>query len=191
MTRSEEVTRLLARWREGDAGAADDVVKATYQELRRIARGMMRGERAQHTLQATALVHEAYLRLFQDQPAQLDSRASFLRLMAAQMKRHLIDHARRRNADKRGGGVAHANVDDIDLPAGLADESPERFLERLDQALDKLAGEHPRIATIIRLRFLEDRSIDDTAAELGMSAGTVKRDFAFGRVWLLRELGGA
>jgi RNA polymerase sigma factor (TIGR02999 family) len=190
MTRSDEVTRLLARWREGDASAGDDVVQATYQELRRIAGGMMRGERPQHTLQATALVHEAYLRLFQDQPATLESRTSFLRLMASQMKRQLIDHARRRNADKRGGGVAHANVDDFDLPAALADESPEQFLDRLDTALDRLAVEHPRVATIVRLRFLEDRSIEDTATELGMSAGTVKRDFAFGRVWLLRELTG-
>ncbi|HET9369893.1 MAG TPA: ECF-type sigma factor, partial [Vicinamibacterales bacterium] len=174
MTRSDEVTRLLARWRQGDASAGDDVVQATYQELRRIARGMMRGERPQHTLQPTALVHEAYLRLFQDQPATLASRTAFLKLMASQMKRQLIDHARRRNADKRGGGQAHANVDDVDLPAALDDESPEQFLQRLDQALDQLAAEHPRVATIIRLRFLEDRSIEDTAKELGMSAGTVK-----------------
>ena len=188
MPPSDEVTRLLARWREGDASAGDDVVEATYRELRRMAGGMMRGERPQHTLQPTALVHEAYLRLFQDQPATLESRTSFLKLMAAQMKRHLIDHARRRNADKRGGGQAHANVDDIELPAALDDESPEEFLQRLDRALDQLAAEHPRVAEIIRLRFLEDRSIEDTATALGMSAGTVKRDFAFGRVWLLRAL---
>lgn len=185
----EAVTRLLQQWRGGDQNAGDRVVAATYQELRRIARGMMRGERSNHTLQATALLHEAYLRLFQDQPVEMGSRQEFLRLMAAQMKRHLIDHARRRSADKRGGGIVHQELDGAKEPRAPQQEDPETFLARLDAALEKLAAEHPRIAEIIRLRFVADLSIEAVARALELSAGTVKRDFAFGRVWLMRELG--
>jgi RNA polymerase sigma factor (TIGR02999 family) len=184
-----QVSQLLQQWRAGDGGAADRIVAATYQELRRIARGMMRGERSNHTLQATGLVHEAYLRLFQDEPQELASKAEFLRLMAAQMKRHLIDHARRRSAEKRGGGVIHVDVGAVDAPAFESADDAETFLARLDTALEKLTVEHPRVADIIRLRFVADLSIEATARELGLSAGTVKRDYAFGRVWLLREMG--
>jgi RNA polymerase sigma factor (TIGR02999 family) len=188
MASPDDVTRLLQRWREGDPDAGARVVAATYQELRRIARGAMRGERAQHTLQATALVHEAYLRLFRDAPVALASREEFLRLMATEMRRHLIDHARRRRADKRGGGAVHEPVDEIDLPAAAAEESPEVFLARLDAALDKLMVEHPRVADVIRLRFMGDLSIEEAARALKLSAGTVKRDYALGRAWLAREL---
>jgi RNA polymerase sigma factor (TIGR02999 family) len=189
--RDASVTELLKQWRRGDQDAADRVVAATYQELRRLARAIMRGERANHTLQATALVHEAYLRLFKDAPVDMESRPAFVRLMAAQMRRHLIDHARRRAADKRGGGIAHEPIDPAAPPAISKDqeEDPEEYLARLDRALDKLALEHARVAEIIRLRFVADLSIEDTARQLGMSTGTVKRDFAFGRAWLSRELG--
>lgn len=188
MAGPDDVTRLLQLWREGDPAAGARVVAATYQELRRIARGAMRGERAHHTLQATALVHEAYLRLFLDDPVALGSREEFLRLMATEMRRHLIDHARRRRADKRGGGAVHESVDEVDLPAAAAEESPEVFLARLDAALDKLAVEHPRVADVIRLRFMGDLSIEEAARALTLSAGTVKRDYALGRAWLAREL---
>ena len=184
-----QVSQLLVQWRKGDRAAAERVLGATYQELRRIARGMMRGERSNHTLQATGLVHEAYLRLFHDEPQDLASRAEFLRLMAAQMKRHLIDHARRRLAEKRGGGVVHEELGPIDPAAPESDQSAETFLAKLDTALEKLAVEHPRVADIIRLRFIADLSIEATARELRLSPGTVKRDFAFGRVWLMREIG--
>ena len=183
-----DVTQLLRDWRRGDPHAADQVVDAVYTELRRIARGMMRGERAHHTLQPTALVHEAFLRLCRDQPVDLASRAAFLKLMAVQMKRHLIDHARRRGARKRGGGMVHENVDAVEPPAIEPDATSEEFLTRLDAALDKLTIDYPRVAEIIRLRFVADLSIEDTAQALGMGSGTVKRDFAFGRAWLLREL---
>jgi RNA polymerase sigma factor (TIGR02999 family) len=183
------VSQLLGQWRNGDPQAAEKVIAATYQELRRIARGMMRGERSNHTLQATSLVHEAYLRLFQDEPQELASKAAFLRLMAAQMKRHLIDHARRRQANKRGGGIVHEELGALEPPAQESSGDAEAFLTRLDAALDKLAAEHPRVADIIRLRFVADLSIEATARQLGLSAGTVKRDFAFGRVWLVREIG--
>jgi len=184
-----EVSRLLQDWQRGDQHAADQVVHAVYDELRRIARGMMRGERPHHTLQPTALIHEAYLRVCHDEPVDVASKASFLKLMAAQMRRHLIDHARRRSAGKRGGGVAHEQVDAVERSAGDAESTPEEFFTRLDAALAKLAVDHPRVAEIIRLRFVADLSIEDAARTLGMSPGTVKRDFALGRAWLIRELG--
>jgi RNA polymerase sigma factor (TIGR02999 family) len=186
---NESVSQLLQQWRKGNADAGEQVLAATYEELRRIARGMMRGERPNHTLQPTALVHEAYLRLFQDDPVGLASRVEFLRFMAVQMKRQLIDHARRRNADKRGAGALHKNMDDVDVAAVAPDEDPEVFLARLDVALSKLETEHPRVAEIMRLRFMQDLSIDETAKVLKLGSGTVKRDFAFGRVWMMRELG--
>jgi RNA polymerase sigma-70 factor, ECF subfamily len=184
-----QVSQLLQEWRGGNQQAADQVVHAVYDELRRIARGMMRGERPQHTLQPTALIHEAYLRVCHDEPVDVESRASFLRLMAAQMKRHLIDHARRRGAGKRGGGVPHEAIETMEPPAIEAETTPEDFFARLDAALVKLAGEHPRVAEVIRLRFVGDLSIEDVARALGLSSGTVKRDFALGRAWLIRELG--
>jgi RNA polymerase sigma factor (TIGR02999 family) len=184
-----DVSQLLQQWRSGDPQAADRVVDAVYAELRRIARGMMRGERAGHTLQPTALIHEAFLRVCRDEPVDLASRAAFLKLMALQMKRHLIDYARRRGAGKRGGGLVHEDVDSVDPSAIEPDGTSEEFLARLDTALDRLAVEHPRVAETIRLRFVADLGIDEAARALGVSSGTVKRDFAFGRAWLLRELG--
>jgi RNA polymerase sigma factor (TIGR02999 family) len=184
-----EVSQLLQEWRRGNQDAADQVVGAVYFELRRIARGMMQGERASHTLQATALIHEAYLRVCRDEPVALETRGAFLKLMATQMKRHLIDHARRRNAEKRGGGVAHDDIGAVDPPAPESETSSEEFLSRLDVALEKLAADHPRVAEVIRLRFIADLSIEDAARALGVGSGTVKRDFAFGRAWLVRELG--
>jgi RNA polymerase sigma factor (TIGR02999 family) len=109
--------------------------------------------------------------------------------MAVQMKRHLIDHARRRGAEKRGGGIAHEEIGSAEPAASERDDTGEAFLSRLDGALEKLAAEHPRVAEIIRLRFVADLSIEETARALGMGSGTVKRDFAFGRAWLIRELG--
>ena len=184
-----EVSQLLQEWRRGNQDAADQVVGAVYFELRRIARGMMQGERASHTLQATALIHEAYLRVCRDEPVALETRGAFLRLMATQMKRHLIDHARRRSAEKRGGGIAHDDIEMVDPPAPESETSSEEFLSRLDVALEKLAADHPRVAEVIRLRFIADLSIEDAARALGVGSGTVKRDFAFGRAWLVRELG--
>jgi RNA polymerase sigma factor (TIGR02999 family) len=131
------------------------------------------------------------LRLFQDAPVEMGSKKAFVWLMAAQMRRYLIDHARRRRADKRGGGVAHEPFDPANPPALAWDDDdpdPEAYLDQLEKALQKLAAEHARVAEIIRLRFFLNLSIEETAHELGMGTGTVKRDFAFGRAWLMREL---
>jgi RNA polymerase sigma factor (TIGR02999 family) len=184
------VTEWLQDWGRGDRRALDQVVAAVYDELRRMARGMMRGERADHTLQPTALIHEAYLRVCRGGPVDVATRAAFLRLMAAQMQRQLIDHARRRGAEKRGGGTRHVRISQAE-PAAVDEGSPgEDFLVRLDAALARLDADHPRVAAIIRLRFVAHLSIEDTARVLQVGTGTVKRDFAFGRTWLVRELGG-
>ena len=187
----DDLTRLLERWSAGDEQAIDPLLAASYQQLRRAARGMMRGERAEHTLQATELVHEAFMRLFHGGPVAADSRADFFRLMAAQMRRHLVDHARRRSAIKRGAGVARANVTDLAALAAAASEeteSGEAYFERLDQAMRELAVHHPRAARVVHERIFADRSIEETAVALGLSTGTVKREYAFGRAWLARQM---
>ena len=187
---AEQLTQLLARWRTGDEDAANGLLAATYEQMRRVARGFLRHERGDHTLQATALVHEAYLRLFKDQPVDLESREAFFRLVAAQMRRELIDHARKRRAVKRGGGLAEADFDDVigSVPA-LEGSSNEEVFQRLDEALATFEGEHPRAGRVVRLRYFGGMSNDEVAAELNLSSGTVKRDFAFARAWLGRALG--
>jgi RNA polymerase sigma factor (TIGR02999 family) len=188
-----DLTTLLRRWSGGDQQVADQLLAASYQHLRKAARGMMRGERSEHTLQATELVHEAFLRLFHGGHVDAGSRESFFKLMAVQMKRHLIDHARRRSAVKRGGGMARADLTDMEAvagPAAAADavENAEAYFARLDTALRELGSQHPRVARVIEERIFADRSIDETAKAIGVSAGTVKREYLFGRAWLARAM---
>jgi RNA polymerase sigma factor (TIGR02999 family) len=184
-----ELTELLRKWRHGDQEAADRILAATYDQLRRVARGFLRRERQEHTLQPTALVHEAYLRLFRDEPIDLASRDEFFRLVAAQMRRQLIDHARRRGAERRGGHLFRADFDeaarDLAAPAGGSDEE---VFAKLEQALAGLEKDHPRPSQVVRLRFFGGLSNEEVAKALGMSAGTVKRDFAFAKAWLARAL---
>jgi len=188
-----DLTTLLRRWSGGDQQVADQLLAASYQHLRKAARGMMRGERSEHTLQATELVHEAFLRLFHGGHVDAASRESFFKLMAVQMKRHLIDHARRRSAIKRGGGMARADLTDMEAvagPAAAADavENAEAYFAQLDTALRELGSQHPRVARVIEERIFADRSIDETAKAIGVSAGTVKREYLFGRAWLARAM---
>jgi RNA polymerase sigma factor (TIGR02999 family) len=186
-----ELTRLLRQWRDGDREAAERLLAVTYQELRRMARGLLRGERQHHTLQATALVHEAYLRLFRDEPVDLESREAFFRLVAAQMRRELIDHARRRDAVKRGGGLARADFEDVVGRIAAPEEgSREEIFDRLEAAMRRLEQEYPRVLKVVELRYFAGLSNDDAAAQLGLSAGTVKRDFAFARAWLAKAMEG-
>ena len=189
MAPERDVTVLLERWRSGDREAADALVSATYDQMRRVARSFFRQERRDHTLQPTALVHEAYLRLFQDKPVSLESREAFFRLLASQMRRQLIDHARRRSAGKRGGDMRKGSLDEyIDLiPAALVN-STEDELQALDGALEQLGAEHPRVANIIQLRYFADMSLDEVAATMKLSAGTIKRELSFARAWLARAL---
>lgn len=189
MREDSPVTELLHKWRAGDPAAGDELLAATYEQLRRVARGFLRGERRDHTLQPTALVHEAYLRLFRDQPLALDSRAAFFRLVAAQMRRELIDHARKRDAVKRGGGRARADFESVigAIPAAEFTED-EQLFARLDEALGRFEQEHPRAASVVRLRYFAGLSNEEVAARLEIGSATVKREFAFSRAWLAREL---
>jgi RNA polymerase sigma factor (TIGR02999 family) len=183
-----DVTRLLQQWQAGSAEAAEQLVARTYDQLRRIARAHFRRERPGHTLQATALLNEAYLRMLPEAPESVDSRDAFFRLMSAEMRRRLIDHARRRLADKRGGGSPRVSLDAIDVAAPTGDDDRERMLQRLDAALQRLGESYPRTARVVECRFIAGFTNEETAAELGLSTGTVKRDWAFAKAWLAAAL---
>jgi RNA polymerase sigma-70 factor (ECF subfamily) len=188
-----DFTILLKRWKEGDENAASELLNAVYADLKKVAGGYMRRERMSHTLQPTALLHEAWLRLSQSNAPMLDNREQFFRAMAAHMRRQLVDHARRRAAEKRGGGVVNIEFDDA--AEMVADTTNERHdalaaLEHLDVALEKLTAVYPRAARIVELRVFAGRSVEEVASELGIGSGTVKRDFALAKDFLLKELGG-
>jgi RNA polymerase sigma factor (TIGR02999 family) len=180
-----ELTNLLEQWKAGDAMAGEEVVLRTYPELRRLARAYLRHERSDHTLQTTALLHEAYIRLLRTGPGTVDSRDAFFRLMAAEMRRRLIDHARRRLAEKRGGRVAHAPLDSSLAAAPVREPGEDDELpERLDRALLELNALFPRAARVVQLKFFVGLTTEEAASELGLSPGTVKRDWTFARAWL-------
>jgi RNA polymerase sigma factor (TIGR02999 family) len=180
-----DITRLLGEWRAGRPEAGQEVVSLTYGELRRLARSYLRRERQGHTLQPTALLNEAYLRLLPEGPRVAESREAFFRLMASEMRHRLIDHARRRLADKRGAGAVAVPLDtSVVPPAPQSDTDVEETLDRLDHALDALAAQHPRAARVVQLRFLAGLTTEETAAELELSPGTVKREWTFARAWL-------
>jgi RNA polymerase sigma factor (TIGR02999 family) len=183
---STEVTGLLRRWRDGDDSALDDLIPLVHLELRRLARGYMGRERRDHTLQTTALVNEAVLRLMDAREIPCEDRAHLLAIAARLMRQVLVDHARARGSRKRGGGLARVELDDAaaaSLPARLD-------VLALDQALDRLAALDPRKARVVELRFFGGLSATETADVLGVSADTVKRDLRFAKLWLLRELEG-
>ena len=165
--------------------AVDELTAALYPELRRLARRAMRGERGNHTLQTTSLIHEAYLRLT-DSPLQVLSRAHFLALSARTMRRILIDRARARNAQKRGGGTARR----ISLNACVVtlEESPSDLLE-LDEALEQLSGMDPTKGELVKLRFYAGLTMPQAADVLGISLSTAERHWAFARAWLFSRLG--
>lgn len=180
-----EVTRLLARWRAGDEAARDALLAVVYAELRRLASHKLRGERAL-TIQATGLVHEVYLRVIGQRSVPATDRGEFFSFAARMMRRVLVDRARARHAQKRGGKDAELQ---ITLPAdeALAAE-PQVELIRLDEALSALAELDPEQARLVELRYFAGLSIPDTAAALGVSEATVKREWATARAWLRREL---
>jgi RNA polymerase sigma factor (TIGR02999 family) len=178
------VTQLLAKWRAGDENAAQTLMPIVYEELRRLARGFLRKERSDHTLQSTALVHEAYLRLIKQNRAEFQDRAHFFAISAHLMRRILVDHARKRRAARRDGGFK-VILDDA------VSEEPLRGTDviRLDEALEGLAALDPEQSRIVELRFFTGLSIEETAAVLSLSPATVKRRWATARAWLLREMG--
>jgi RNA polymerase sigma factor (TIGR02999 family) len=182
---SGDITRLLHEWRAGNVKAGEELIARTYPELRRVAHAQLRRERRGHSLQTTAILHEAYLRLLRKGPGSVEDRDAFFRLMAAEIRRRLIDHARRRLASKRGGGVPHEECDVAMLATRLEPSNDvETMLVRLDRALDDLAKSFPRAAHIVQLRFLAGLTLEDTAKELDLSVGTIKREWTFARAWL-------
>jgi RNA polymerase sigma factor (TIGR02999 family) len=183
------VTQLLRRWTDGDAQALHRVVPLVYDELRRLARRHLRQERAGHTLQGTGLVHEVFLRLQNDIDVEWQSRAQFFGLASKLMRHILVDHARARQADKRGGGATLVSLDD----AGehIAGEQTSIDILALDHALSRLERFDPRQSEVVELRYFGGLSVDETAAALNVSAATVKREWTVARAWLLRELSDA
>ena len=183
------VTAALVAWKDGAAGAADRLLELIYPELHRIAERQMRRERAGHTLQPTALVHEAYLKLVDQSHVDWRNRAHFLGVAAQAMRRLLVDHARGRDRDKRGGGATLLELDSAAGEAGLAVAGRSVDLLALDQALERLAVLDPAQARLVELRFFGGLSVEEAAEALGVSTATAGRDFRSARAFLARELG--
>ncbi len=179
-----EVTELLLSWRQGDAAALDRLVPLVYDELRRVARRRLRGESPGQALQATALVHEVYLRLVDVDRMTLTSRAHFFGVAATLMRQILVDHARRQRADKRGGSVTVLSLDEA-LPAACTSSVD---VLALDQALDALSAIDSRQCRVVELRFFAGLTIDEAATALGISSATVEREWALAKAWLFRQL---
>lgn len=179
-----DITALLVRWRTGDSSALEELTPIVYSELRDLAAHYMRREHADHTLQPTALVNEAYLRLSGVRSPRFENRVHFYGAAARVMRRILVDHARRRRAAKRGSGVLPIALDDVDsLGIDLRED-----LIALDDALDRLAAIAPRPARVVELRYFGGLSVMETAALLEVAPVTVKRHWAFARAWLRRAL---
>ncbi len=181
---ANQVTRILQRAGAGEGAAMNELLPLVYEQLRRDAQNRMAGERADHTLDATALVHEAYLRLVGDRRLPWQNRAHFYAAAAQAMRRILLDHAKARGREKRGGGRKR-------VPLSVADIADSWNFEEtlsLDEALRRLIDRDPNIGRVVQLRFFTGLSIDDTAEALGVSPATVKRRWEFGRTWLYREL---
>ena len=180
----ENVTKLLAAWGNGDETARDELMPLVYQELHRLAHHYMNRERPGHTLQTSALVNEAFVRLIDQKDVQWQNRAHFFGIAAQMMRRILVDHARSRASAKRGGGAPHVSL------AEVAIVSDERAAEvvALDNALLNLAAVDERKSQIVELRFFGGLSIEETAEVLAVSPGTVMRDWTLAKAWLRRAV---
>ena len=183
---SKPVSELLAKWEAGDGEALRALVPLIYNELRRLAHHYLRSERPDHTLQSTALVHEAYLRLVKQEPAHFENRAHFFAVSAQLMRQILVEYARRRRAAKRDGGHRLTLEDAQSLLKGRSVD-----LAALDDALNGLARLDARQSRIVELRFFGGLTLEETAQVLGISEATVRRDWATARVWLHHEMSNA
>jgi RNA polymerase sigma factor (TIGR02999 family) len=179
-----DVTQLLADWRGGDDGALARLIPIVYKELRRVARAHLRGEGSDHTLQTTALVHEAYLRLVGLNRMTLENRTHFFAMAGRLMREILVDHARRKNAIKRGGGVTVVGLENVTASGQQAIVD----VLALDRALTDLGALDERLSRVVELRFFAGLSITDTSEALGVSSATVERDWTFAKAWLLQRL---
>ena len=183
-----DVTRLLQAWRDGDRSALDDLIPLVYRELHAIAARHLSRERPGHTLQSTALVHEAFLRLLGQHSVEWQNRAHFFAIAASQMRRILVDYARRQSADKRGGPARPSSIDE-----GVDVEAPALGLDQLDalaldRALQQLEAIDPTQGRVVELRYFGGLTIEETAEVLGLSTGSVKREWTTARAWLFRAL---
>jgi RNA polymerase sigma factor (TIGR02999 family) len=180
-----EVTRILSAIEQGDPKAAGELLPLVYGELRRLAKQRLAQEKPGQTLQSTALVHEAYLRLVDGEAAQRwDSRGHFFAAAAEAMRRILIDNARRKRADKHGGQLARQEFDDVDIAA----PAPSEDLLALDEALAKLEAQDPVKAQLVKLRYFAGLTEEDAARVLGVSRATIQRHWRYAKAWLLDEL---
>ena len=182
----QEVTQLLLAWSHGDRAALDRLIPLVSTELHRLAHHYMRRERAGHTLQTTALVNEAYVRLVDASRVEWRDRAHFFAVSANLMRRILVDFARKRGYQKRGGGAVMIALDEDGIPS----PQPGPDIVALDEALEALAAFDPRAATIVELRFFGGLTVEETAEVVGVSPRTIKREWAAAKAWLLGEMGG-
>jgi len=182
---SHEVTRLLGEFQRGDKEAINQLLPLVYDELHKLARSYFRRERGEHTLQPTALVHEAYLRLV-DQHAPMESRGHFLAVAATQMRRILLDYARKHHAARRGGGGQKVLLEDT---MAISEQKPVDMI-LLDKALTKLGALDDTLGRLVELRFFGGLSVEETGQAMGVSAATVKRGWASARAFLHREITG-
>ena len=182
-TERERIAQLLADWANRDPAARDQLVPIVYDELRRLAHHHMRGEREGHTLQTTALVNEMYVRMAGIVELQWADRTRFFAMAATLMRRVLVDYARQRAREKRGGGVSVTSLDDNAIAP-----QPAVDVVALDDALERLAAVDPQQSRVVELRFFAGLSVKETAEVLGISAATVKRDWATAKLWLYHEL---
>lgn len=181
-----DVTQLLVSWGNGDQQALEQLIPLVYSELRRLADRYVRRERQGHTLQSTALVHEAWMKLIDQRNVRWQNRAHFFGVAAQMIRRILVDYARNRHAEKRGGHAFKLSLDDaIEVP-----KQRDLDLVALDDALDSLSQVDPQQGRIVELRFFAGLSIEETAEALRISPATVKRDWVVAKAWLYREMGG-
>ena len=180
----QNVTQLLSAWNNGDKEALDKLVPIVYDELRRQAARYLRRERPGHTLQTTALIHEAYLRLIDQKSVQWQNRAQFFGIAAQMMRRILVDHARTKHRAKRGGSDIRVSLTN----ATSVTKDPDLDLVELDEALNRLAEIDPQQSKIVELRFFSGLNVEETAAALQISPATVKRDWKVAKAWLYREI---
>ena len=183
---SGDITQLLLQWREGDQSALDRLMPLVHGELRRLARQCMRRERVGHTLQTTALVNEAYLRMVNSSQVEWHDRVHFFAIAAQLMRRVLVDEARKRHYQKRGGEFTRIELNEAAMPA----DRREFDLLALDEALNHLAEVAPRKCRVVEMRFFGGLSIEETAAALSISTDIVKREWRTAKLWLLHDLGG-
>ena len=182
---ASEITQGLERLRNGEAGSLDRIVTLLYDELRRLARQRLRDERSSHTLNTTALVHEAYLRLFQQHSIDARTRADFFAVASQTMRRVLVDYARARRRQKRGGGQEKVRLEEVER--FLSDNAAEEVLH-LDEALERLRVLQPRAVQVVELHFFGGLTLAEIATNLGISEKTAQRDWQAARAWLRKEV---